>query len=149
MPSSCGSIQVSAPAEFRPNLVFVQSCSLNASEIQPGQQGSIDVTVVNNNDQFPAEAEVNVSADGSVIGSGGVSIDAGGQTTATVQFTAPSSEGGYTVSAEVSSAEESGASGQSFATGDVLSQSVGDGGCVDCGGSRSRGRDRRAEPSTY
>lgn len=98
--ANCGTITVVAQA---PN-ISVTGCSLQASEVAPGGEFSMDVTL-RNSGNAGGTATVDILANGQRYSSEKFEVAAGDTITGTVPLSAPSDEGDYVMSAQVGNVE--------------------------------------------
>jgi hypothetical protein len=102
----CGTITVADP--FNANRVGVPSggCEITSTgPYQPGEDITLNVTVVNNNSQ-DAAADVLVFTNNQRLGSQTVQVPAGSNATATITVSLPDSAGDFQIQTGVTGASE-------------------------------------------
>lgn len=139
---SCGTISVRS--QFSKSNVEITSCTLPEEQTTPGDAVSARVRVQNNNDKS-ARVTVNILLNGARVAQETNTVIANGSLLFGIPFTAPTSEGNFSVSSTLGSVSASAPATTSSTTASTTSQATGGrllvaspqsaGGC--CGGSRS------------
>lgn len=137
---SCGTITVQR--QFSQSNVEITSCTLEDSTVTPGARSAARVRVQNNNDTT-AQVTVNVLLNGGRVAQETNTVIANGSLLFGIPFTAPTSEGNFSVTSTLGTVSASAPTAS--ATASTTSRALGGllqvaaprsaGGC--CGGSRS------------
>lgn len=92
--------------QFDASSVTTDGCTQPPSEVQPGESGDVGVTIRNPN-PAAAAVDVEVTANGQVIGTTSANVSPQGVESQSIRVTFPTSPGDYNVEATVTDASES------------------------------------------